>query len=467
MSPNIAHDDLVVLLCTGISQRRLYFDGHPKIREITEDVTRALHRLLGESGRDSFFLGVVNRELVRDGRILVGPTIVGRHLIEFAEQLRSGGFLFDRGVDSREIGEFLSLATERLESFGSLEEANEELARRGVTSIKLSPEYDDPAWFGQLFFDGTEEWADGKALADSISVHQTLYETVRASHQRAGQGRALDLDGARSTTERLLNVTQGRFMDIMQLVHYPDYDSYTVGHSLRVAMILLLVCHRLGVERHRLVEIGTAGLLHDVGKGRIPQEILYKRDALAPDERRTMERHTILGAQILLESGSQSPLAVSAAWGHHLRYDGGGYPAPPPWGATTWVTRVLHACDVFEALTAVRPYKEVISPRRAYEMMIGDRGAFEPAALAALVSAMGLYPPGTHVLLSNGRRAVVLAAGKRLDRPHVRLTHDASGAPIPIADAPAIDLDSSDASAITISAAADHLLVVEPAAKAA
>lgn len=85
-------------------------------------------------------------------------------------------------------------------------------------------------------------------------------------------------------------------------------------------------------------------------------------------------------------------MQLASAWGHHIRYDGGGYPKPPPWAVYSHVTALLHICDVFEALTAVRPYKPSISPLSAFGIMAQDKGDFDPALFFAFVSALGIYP---------------------------------------------------------------------------
>jgi len=98
----------------------------------------------------------------------------------------------------------------------------------------------------------------------------------------------------------------------------------------------------------------------------------------------------------------------------------------PCWHAVGKATALLHVCDVFEALTAVRPYKPALTPRRAFEIMLADRGSFHPGALQALVRCTGLYPPGSRVLLSSGERALVLVAGSDIERPAVRVTTPAT-----------------------------------------
>ncbi len=457
------YDQLVMLLSAGISQGKMYFSDHPKVVASSEAFVRSLRESLGDSGRESFFLGIADGKLVHDGRYLVGSTILGRKLVAFADLLRCGGFLFGAQTDVQDVRALFGLAAELSDPVPDLSAARALLAARGARHIDLSPPYQDAGWFGQFLFQGEEiggeQTADAEQIGPILRAYQSLFSTVETANERARGGRDVDIDGARGVSEQMLRACQGEFMDMMQLVRYPDYDSYTVGHSVRVAMILTLVGQHLGIEPALLTEMATAGLLHDVGKARIPEAILYKPSGLDREERRVIEGHTEAGALILLENPDAGPLAVAAAWGHHLRHDGRGYPPPPPWASRSLATELLHVCDVFEAITAVRPYASPLTPRRAYEIMVSDRGQFDPRMLAAFVRAMGLYPPGSRVLLSGGEQAVVIAAGSDMERPVVRLTHDAAGQALAADDQPTLDLGDTAASAVRVAR-----LLVDPAA---
>jgi HD-GYP domain-containing protein (c-di-GMP phosphodiesterase class II) len=194
-----------------------------------------------------------------------------------------------------------------------------------------------------------------------------------------------------------------------------------------VALLAVQVGLTLKLEPRYLLELGTAGLLHDVGKAKIPNDILFKRGKLDEEERRVITNHPRAGAELLMEQEDAGPLSVGAAFGHHIRQYRRGYPVIPKWHAIGRSTALIHVCDVFEALTAIRPYKAALSPRRAFEMMLADTGCFHAGAMSALVRSVGLYPPGNRVLLSTGERALVIAAGDALDRPCVSITHDATG----------------------------------------
>ncbi|MCI5211175.1 MAG: HD domain-containing protein, partial [Candidatus Electrothrix sp. ATG2] len=195
-----------------------------------------------------------------------------------------------------------------------------------------------------------------------------------------------------------------------------------------------------GVEKNQLVDFGTAALLHDVGKGRIPSEILYKRGKLNEEEFALMKSHPALGAEILLEHREATPMQIAGAWRHHIRYDRGGYPASPLWAVRGDFISLLQICDVFEALTAVRPYKPSLTPLSAFGIMINDKGAFDPELLSSFISTLGIYPPGSQVRLNNGCLATVIASGKEIDKPQVRITHDEAGAEVAVGSVPVLDL---------------------------
>jgi hypothetical protein len=118
---------------------------------------------------------------------------------------------------------------------------------------------------------------------------------------------------------------------------------------------------------------------------------------------------------------------------------------------------LLQVCDVFEALTAIRPYKPPMAPQKAFEIMLKDQGAFEPALLSAFVNALGLYPPGNHVRLTNGEFGVVVASGREVDKPRIRITHDAACGAVAENDRQLVDLSDPSEPELAIAE-----LVLEP-----
>ncbi len=433
--------DLIIRLANGISHRRMYFDTHPRVVAAAREVAAELAALLRDSGEASFAFGVHGGKFVRNGRYLVGPSIAGRALIDFAERLRCGGFSFDETVTAGDLVAFFRLGADRTVACGGLEEARAAFAREGLGRIGLAELLSEQ---GDLDADGQDDPLATVCGADDfaplVEVYQSMYDAVSTNALAVSDSGAVDVDRARAAGAGLVGLTASASLDVMQFLRYPDYDSYTIGHSVRVAALSALLGRALGWPEALVTELAAAGLLHDLGKGRIPPEILFKPGRLDADERRVVETHPEVGAHILLENGERSALVLAATWGHHQRHDRGGYPRLPGWHEPGVVAELVHVCDVFEALTARRPYKQPLSPARAFEMMLGDAAGFHPRLLAALIRTLGLYPPGSEVRLSDGRRAVVVAPGDALDRPRVRATHLRGGAPVAREEQPALDL---------------------------
>lgn len=441
--------ELVSLLSTGINHAAVYREDHPRVREAAEEFARRLEDSLAEAQEDGLFLGMVEGRLVSDGRPLLGPTLIAKRLIDAATRLHSGGFLFHRGIQAPEVTRFFGLCTRRVRGASSLDECRRLMASHEIRDIAPSPLYGEPGWLG----DNWGQLKGGRAtiqvspgtIQGAIPAYQGMLEAVEGVHAAAHDDREVDAVACRGIAEGLMGSLAERPSDLMHLSRYPDYDSYTLGHSVRVAILATLVAQHLKYPPEMLVEIGTAALLHDAGKGKIPREILYKRGPLDNEERRVMSTHSVLGAEVLLRSPDTGPLSIAAAYGHHLRYDRRGYPAVGRWARSSKITSLIQMCDMFEALTAVRPYKPCLTPHRAYEIILEDPGAFDPAAFAALFRAVGLYPPGTRVLLDSGEEAFVLKTGGDPRRPLVQLTHGPDGRPLVESDRRTLDLGSEDA----------------------
>lgn len=434
--------EIVGLMTLGIHDATIYFPEHARVLSTAVTLTKTFDAVLQGDHQGGLFLGVVDERLVHDGKFLLGPTLIAKRLIDSAVRMRCGGFMIRRGVAEAELIAFFALCGAVRTKSGSLDESRQLLRSRGVFGVELSPPYGTPGWFGGSTAPVEEVVAAEviRSLGGSVPAFQRLREAVEAAHDAAERNLELDVPGSRGTIESLLEAMADDSAEVLHFARYPDYASYTVGHSVRVALLVLLVGRHLGLDERVLIEIGTAGLLHDVGKSKIPHEVLFKRGRLDAEERKIIETHPSVGAKILLATQDAPPLGIAAAFGHHLRHDRGGYPELTMWGAMGRVTSLVHVCDVFEALTAVRPYKPPLTPQRAYEIMLADHGAFDPSAFAAFVAAVGLYPPGSRVRLTSGEEGFVLRVGRNPTLPVIELIRGPDGKPLPKADRLVVDL---------------------------
>lgn len=180
-------------------------------------------------------------------------------------------------------------------------------------------------------------------------------------------------------------------------------------------------------------EAGLSGLLHDIGKAKIPLEILNKPSSLSDDEFATVKRHPEHGFEALLHGGVGDRVR-DACLHHHERMDGCGYPHQQAGEAISLMARMTAVCDVYDAITSNRPYKRGWDPADALSKMISWKGHFDPKVLSAFIEVVGIYPTGSLVRLKSDKLAVVVDQNQQsYTRPLVRAFYcTASARAIPV-----------------------------------
>lgn len=178
------------------------------------------------------------------------------------------------------------------------------------------------------------------------------------------------------------------------LVRLGEKDPSTEGHTRRVATLAVAIGERLDLTQSQLRQLALGGLLHDVGKLSVPNEILNKPGRLTDEEFDEIRRHPGAGRELLTELGGFSPLVLDLVESHHERLDGCGYPNRVPAGELDLAVRILTVADVYDALTADRVYREAWPAERALALLEEETGAaFDPTCVAALRTIVGSEQP--------------------------------------------------------------------------
>ena len=178
----------------------------------------------------------------------------------------------------------------------------------------------------------------------------------------------------------------------------------------------------MGLNDTQCREAGIAGMLHDLGKAAMPQEILNKPGKLTPAEFDVIKQHPVRGHEMLLAGAHVSEGVMDVCRHHHERFDGTGYPDSLKGERISLLARMSAVCDVYDAVTSDRPYKGGWDPAHALSQMATWNGHFDASVFQSFVRSVGIYPTGSLVRMRSGRLAVVLDQNSTaLTKPRVKL----------------------------------------------
>jgi len=354
-------------------------------------------------------------DIRHEDQVLTGPSLHAGRLLRRCAKYGIAALRFHPQLELPELVRLFDLfQMEDIAPSPTPEIFTRALTRQGVVHLDVVPLAKDQA---------------KKAVASAFGNYQRLIDYLQDNHVAAYHGRSLPIDAAQDLVARTILQLDDEPADLFSLASQDNIDRFTVGHSVRVALLALQVGRAAGATMEHLVRLGTAALLHDIGKSKVPQEILFKQGHLDDEEWKLMAQHPRLGAEILMEERGLDRTAIGAAFCHHMS-PAGGYPTPSIPFEPSGVSKLVRVCDVFEALTSVRPYKHALTPVEAYAVMYRQEHTFDPKWLQFFVRTLGLYPEGTRLRMDDGAEALVVGPGMRLDQPRVRLLTGPQDLPI-------------------------------------
>lgn len=370
----------------ALSVMTLYPEGHPSRERLADNAYDALLELAADVPPAFTFLE--------------GEVIAGRERVADLRNWEWSTRLADAGIGRLEF----SRSINREEFEGLLQELHLHLFPAPVESSDRRQMRDLGVRFGAVSVaagsgtgtgDGTGGgggWgfgAGGAGGAGGASDLTAEVETLAWIHEEVSAGRALPLLEAESIVRSLavaMHLDAGMLLPLLQL---KEFDQYTTTHSLNVAVLSMALAETLGLTATEVRAVGVSGLLHDVGKTRIPHAVLVKPGRLSPDETALMQRHPVDGARIILHGDADLELAAVVAYEHHIRIDGGGYPSLHYHRDCALGSRLVHVCDVFDALSTRRPYREAwpVTQTLAYLEDV-TRREFDPALVTSFARLM-------------------------------------------------------------------------------
>ncbi len=248
----------------------------------------------------------------------------------------------------------------------------------------------------------------------AAGIHQTAKHLTRSFMDEVRLGNAINLKDVETSVSDCVSSILRNPDSMMWLSKIRKKDDYTAEHSLNVGLLAITFGRHLGASEEDLNKLGMAGMLHDVGKMRTPTEVLNKEGGLTDKEYAIMQSHARHGRDILMAHRTVDNGAVDVAFSHHEALDGTGYPRQLKASGISDFTRIITLCDVYDAVTSDRVYKQGRSSLEALKILYRHKGIkFDDKLATEFISCIGLYPPGSVVELKNGQVGIVISTNYR------------------------------------------------------
>jgi len=256
-----------------------------------------------------------------------------------------------------------------------------------------------------------------EVLTATITYQMTEeIDSIKYMHDEVMKNGGLPLLEAEAVVRSLSVAMHGESEMMLPLLMLKDFDQYTTTHCLNVSVLVMALAEHLKLHARDVRSFGVAGLLHDLGKVKIPMEILNKPGKLTDDERTVMQSHTIEGAKLIITSDRELDMAAVVAYEHHIMLNGGGYPKRHYQRDCHKASNLVHVCDVYDALRTNRPYRAAWEAERVLGYIEEKAGSeFEPGIATKFVELMRSmegrvaqveYPDGEPAALAPGTPGV-------------------------------------------------------------
>ncbi|MBU1249009.1 MAG: HD-GYP domain-containing protein [Proteobacteria bacterium] len=240
-------------------------------------------------------------------------------------------------------------------------------------------------------------------LAKAVAYSRSMMTDVR-------MGKSVNPEEATPVVNEILDSIFRNESAALFLTKLGNYDDYTYMHCVNVSVLASVFGKHLGLKDKDLFNLGLSGLLHDIGKSLIPDEILNKPSKLTKEEMETMQAHPLKGYKLLKDTSGLHPNVLLGMLQHHEKWTGAGYPLKISGEKINTFARILAVVDVYDAMTSNRVYHTKRAETDVLGFLFSHKADFAPGYVERFVKAVGIYPAGTLVRLSDDRLAVVCNA---------------------------------------------------------
>ncbi len=419
---------IVSNLAIAIKTSQLYSFAHQNVIEALRELEEYLVsfiRLKGEA--------VISRveEFLFINEVRIKVDLGGLQTFEFVLDILKardiGGITFTEGVTNNEISRLIDLLTKPLsnpeEPWKSFEAETNQTSLPNIRFTKYEERNEK-----------VEEISDDKRVL-AINLFFRAVQQMQETIEAVEKGRKINFKRLKRTTQGMVDMVLEDEPTLVALTNIKDYGSRLGNHPVNVAILSVALGAKLGFSRKLLGDLGISALLHDLGKVKVPSEVLETSpDALSQDDAQTLRDHVYMGVELLLNQRIVDTVvkSMNVAFLHHFRFDNTGYPRTHVIKGQNFYSRIIAVCDFYDNCGTPPPGGgKPWEPDQIMRTLLDGSGTeFDPLVVKAFVNLMGLYPVGCLVCLDTGELGTVVGLATNpqyLDRPVVRVFADASG----------------------------------------
>ncbi len=306
-----------------------------------------------------------------------------------------------------------------------------ELKNKGIVSLTIDLSKQQQAVEQDV---QPEAKAEQKAIPFEQEIHRakSLYEKGKGLQQylldSVSKGLPFDISIPEEFTQQLVGSVHRNPNALLCMSRIREKDAYLLEHSLNVAILLAYFGKHMGLPESVINELAYAGFLHDIGKIKVPDEILHKPGRLTEQEMVVMRDHVFFGTQVLAEMHLPEHIMQTVAE-HHERLDGYGYPEGKRGDEISRFGRMIAIADTYDAMTADRCYKAGMPSQKALHLLLKEAPAkYDPELVQWFIRCIGVYPVGSLVQLNNHKVGMVVSQQDgKLAQPVVKVFYSLRG----------------------------------------
>ena len=316
-----------------------------------------------------------------------------------------GGLIFYKGITVPELKAFIQAFVTLDQKLDSpIDALREQLEKAGLSHVQAEGIRKESEVEKVQVNKANRSKVAMKTYFHAIASYKAIMRNIQS--EKSGDARK-----AKKIVQSLVDLCADEPSAFLGLSTIKDFDEYTYNHSVNVCILSIAFGQKLGLDKRQLCDLGAAALFHDIGKTDIPREVLNKVGKFSDQEWALMQSHPVLGVKAILRMkgfGESTIYRILVAFQHHIGIDGSGYPNRRNPKPLHFYTKIVSICDTFDAMTTSRVYQKAMRPDEALRLMsktVAKR--YDPLLLKAFVNTIGIFPPGTLVLLNTREIAVV------------------------------------------------------------